>query len=246
MIRGRKKKIAIVGGGYAALSAAFRLIESNENLEVSVYTPGWRLGGQSATSRCLIGYPNPKRPYVKGFRIEEKHPQFWDGAYHESFSLIQRVYDYWRPGDKLAWKDCFDTASVVDIPGETDDTVLSEMWRFDQQPAPGKPGDFRRRSVGESLFIGSQYAMTGLRSLGMLSEYDSTRSRQLVPFGLNDWLMPAVRYLEPVVLSLALQMAETVRMLIFRTDSDLSVQSNADPLKLMSNKIRSLIDSWTR
>src|SRR5687768_17134977 len=53
-VTGRKPKIAIIGGGPAALSAAFHLTaEENwqDRYEVTVYQLGWRLGGKGATGR---------------------------------------------------------------------------------------------------------------------------------------------------------------------------------------------------
>jgi uncharacterized protein with NAD-binding domain and iron-sulfur cluster len=44
------KKVAILGGGPAALAAAFDLAEDPDN-EVTVYTAGWRLGGKCASGR---------------------------------------------------------------------------------------------------------------------------------------------------------------------------------------------------
>ena len=49
-----RKKIAILGGGIAALSAAFELTEldpDRELFDITVYTIGWRLGGKGAVGR---------------------------------------------------------------------------------------------------------------------------------------------------------------------------------------------------
>jgi len=49
-----KKRIAILGGGGAALSAAYHLTRTPElraQHDVTIYQMGWRLGGQGASGR---------------------------------------------------------------------------------------------------------------------------------------------------------------------------------------------------
>ncbi len=44
-----KKKVAILGGGIGALTSAFQLTNTpnwKDELEVTVYQMGWRLGGK--------------------------------------------------------------------------------------------------------------------------------------------------------------------------------------------------------
>ena len=51
-----KKKIAILGGGAAALSAAFGLTEKpgwKDQYEITVYQLGWRLGGKGGAAELL-------------------------------------------------------------------------------------------------------------------------------------------------------------------------------------------------
>src|SRR5262249_38170781 len=80
-----QKKIAILGGGIAALSAAFELTEldpNNELFDITVYTIGWRLGGKGAVGR------NAKA----GNRAEEHGLHVWTGFYDNAFHLVDRVY----------------------------------------------------------------------------------------------------------------------------------------------------------
>ena len=69
---GKRQKIAILGGGMAALAAAFELTgqpDWKEKYEVTVYQLGWRLGGKGASSRGKYG------------RIEEHGLHVWLGSY---------------------------------------------------------------------------------------------------------------------------------------------------------------------
>ena len=76
-------KVAIIGGGMAALSAAWRLSEpaSRDRFEsITVYQRGWRLGGKAASSRGPNG------------RIEEHGLHIWLGSYENAFALLRECY----------------------------------------------------------------------------------------------------------------------------------------------------------
>src|ERR1700688_108808 len=51
----QSEKVAILGGGPAAITAAFALTapELENRFEVTVYLPGWRLGGKCASGRNM-------------------------------------------------------------------------------------------------------------------------------------------------------------------------------------------------
>ncbi len=110
---GAVEKVAILGGGIGALSAAFELTDPSlkGRYSVTVYQPGWRLGGKCASGRggdCK--------------RIEEHGLHVWFGFYDNAFDLIQRCYEQWRPaaGSPFqAWTDAFKPCS---------DIVLFESW----------------------------------------------------------------------------------------------------------------------
>ncbi len=66
----KRKKIAILGGGAGAMSAAFGLTERpnwQDEYEITVYQMGWRLGGKGASGRNL----------KLGSRIEEHAHLGW-------------------------------------------------------------------------------------------------------------------------------------------------------------------------
>lgn len=76
--------MAILGGGMAGLSAAWRLSEDGwqSHFEsITVYQRGWRLGGKAASSRGQHG------------RIEEHGLHVWLGSYENAFALLRECYD---------------------------------------------------------------------------------------------------------------------------------------------------------
>jgi len=83
------KKIAILGGGMASLAAAFELTSRpgwRDEMEVTVYQMGHRLGGKCASSRV------PTTGDGRGSRIEEHGLHVWFGFYQNAFRLIRRCY----------------------------------------------------------------------------------------------------------------------------------------------------------
>lgn len=81
-----KIKIAVLGGGVGAVTAAFEITESprwQDKYEITFYQLGWRLGGKGASGR------NQKA----GDRIEEHGLHMWFGYYENSFNAMRRCYE---------------------------------------------------------------------------------------------------------------------------------------------------------
>ncbi|MBX7078389.1 MAG: NAD(P)-binding protein [Nannocystaceae bacterium] len=79
---GRKLRVAVLGGGPAALAAAFWLGRQRDRFEVSLYTMGHRLGGKCAASR------NPDACD----RIEEHGLHAFPGFYRNAFRTVRALY----------------------------------------------------------------------------------------------------------------------------------------------------------
>jgi uncharacterized protein with NAD-binding domain and iron-sulfur cluster len=80
-------RVAIVGGGMAALATAAELLRepgAAERFDVTLYQLGWRVGGKGASGRNL--QPG------QGMRIEEHGLHVWFGCYDHAWSLLQRCY----------------------------------------------------------------------------------------------------------------------------------------------------------
>lgn len=128
------EKIAIVGGGVAAMTAAFYLTDQpgwqNER-EVTVYQMGWRLGGKGASGRNA----------QLGQRIEEHGLHIWFGFYDNAFKTIQRAYELLdRPeGAPLrTWRDAFKQQHFITLTEPVGDRWA--LWPIDTPPMPGDPG----------------------------------------------------------------------------------------------------------
>lgn len=101
-----RTRVVVLGGGQAALTAAFQLTDPanprHREFDVTVYQIGWRLGGKGATGRNTD-------PGFHG-RIEEHGFHNWFGFYDNSFRQIQDCYaELGRaPGTPLAtWQEAF-------------------------------------------------------------------------------------------------------------------------------------------
>src|SRR5499427_7499892 len=97
---GKPIRVAVIGGGCAALTTAFELSrpEHAGRYQVTVYQMGWRLGGKGASGRGPSG------------RIEEHGLHLWMGFYENAFRLLRECYgelDRAPTAPIGAWTDAF-------------------------------------------------------------------------------------------------------------------------------------------
>src|SRR5215468_9389155 len=87
-----RKKIAILGGGMAGLSAAYQLTKTpalRAQHDITVYQLGWRLGGKAASGRDDLG-----RNLEHGLHV-------WFGCYEKTFQMLKELYAANPPGGTL-------------------------------------------------------------------------------------------------------------------------------------------------
>ena len=126
------QKIAVLGGGAGALTAAFHLTEQanwQDRYDITVYQMGWRLGGKGASGRNAD----------IGQRIEEHGLHIWFGFYDNAFDLMQKTYGALNraPGSPLAtWRDAFKPQNFIALTEKIDGD-----WRIWPIQTPNKPGE---------------------------------------------------------------------------------------------------------
>lgn len=134
MTDARPIEVAIVGGGCAAITTAFELTRPSHRgrYRVTVYQPGWRLGGKGASGRGVND------------RIEEHGLHVWMGFYENAFRLMRECYaelDRDPATCRIAsWRDAF---FPDELTGLADRSPRGEWlhWTAQLPPAPGTPGD---------------------------------------------------------------------------------------------------------
>lgn len=127
-------KVAVVGGGCAAMATAFELSrpEHGGRYAVTVYQEGWRLGGKGASGRGPSG------------RIEEHGLHVWLGHYDNAFRMMRECYAELAAADGGSvygdWQDAFIRESDVGLFSPTEQGGWQDWGcRFPEQP--GLPGD---------------------------------------------------------------------------------------------------------
>jgi uncharacterized protein with NAD-binding domain and iron-sulfur cluster len=146
-----RRRVVILGGGIAALAAAWELSAPGHRDEIesiTVYQRGWRLGGKGASSRGVHG------------RIEEHGLHVWLGYYENAFRLVRECYaELDRPRTDPTspiprWDDAFRPASTIGL-GELHDGD----WRHwvahfaENGQRPGEPdADARPMTAAELLW----------------------------------------------------------------------------------------------
>jgi uncharacterized protein with NAD-binding domain and iron-sulfur cluster len=127
-------EVAIVGGGCAAITAAFELTrpEHAGRYRVTIFQQGWRLGGKGASGRGPAG------------RIEEHGLHVWLGFYENAFRLLRECYtELGRDPDSCpiaTWRDAFLADPHLGM-GATARDGRWLLWTALFPPAPGLPGD---------------------------------------------------------------------------------------------------------
>lgn len=129
-----KQRIAILGGGMAALSAAYQLTKTQalrDDHDVTLYQMGWRLGGKAASSRNQYD-----RNIEHGLHV-------WFGFYENTFQMVQEVYAARDPGVDWAlktWQDAVKPQNFTPLGTKNADGTWSNFpltWPSNL----GTPGD---------------------------------------------------------------------------------------------------------
>ncbi len=140
----KKEKIAVLGGGVSAMTAAFAITSQPDwqsRYELTVYQMGWRLGGKGASGRNAKDHQ----------RIEEHGLHIWFGFYENAFKVMRDAYgELDRPKDAplATWLDAFKPHSFVVVEEHIKDQW--KTWPIEFPMKAGLPGNGREMlSIGQ-------------------------------------------------------------------------------------------------
>jgi uncharacterized protein with NAD-binding domain and iron-sulfur cluster len=130
-----RRKIVILGGGVASLTAAVHLTDQpgwDRKYDITLYQYGWRLGGKGASGRRRDAH----------LRNEEHGLHVWFGFYENAFSTLRGVYDELDlPPDypirtvDQAFKPHWDNCQIMEnVEGDW------RVWAVKFPPHSGEPG----------------------------------------------------------------------------------------------------------
>jgi uncharacterized protein with NAD-binding domain and iron-sulfur cluster len=159
------RRIAVLGGGVAAMTAVFYLTEQpgwQNRYDITVYQMGWRLGGKCASGRNARA----------GRRIEEHGLHVWFGSYENAFAMIRRIYDLLdRPeGAPLrTWQDALKPHSYLALAEKIQDEW--KIWPMEFPEKRGVPGDGGEEITPWQMALtilewGREWSMELLKALG--------------------------------------------------------------------------------
>jgi uncharacterized protein with NAD-binding domain and iron-sulfur cluster len=129
-----RQKIAVLGGGVGAMSAAFHLTDRpgwQDRYDITVYQMGWRLGGKGASGRNAD----------VAQRTEEHGLHIWFGFYDNAFALMQKAYtELGRPSSAplATWQDAFKPQRFIALTEKIDGQW--KVWPIETPSVPGLPG----------------------------------------------------------------------------------------------------------
>lgn len=138
-----KRRIAILGGGVAGLTAAYQLTNPDQPdpPEVTLYQLGWRLGG-----KCASG-----RDQYAGDRVQEHGLHVFFGFYDNTFAMLRDCYQQLDlSGDrfKTIW-DALAPYDQITVMETVDGQQLP--WVLNCPQLPGQPGDPNPPSVWSTI-----------------------------------------------------------------------------------------------
>jgi uncharacterized protein with NAD-binding domain and iron-sulfur cluster len=124
-----RKKVAILGGGPAAMAAMMDLSKYPERYQLTLYQAGWRLGGKCASGRGFsspLAKPDEKpQPWL---RNQEHGLHMALGFYENFFDLLRQAYDNLGRSDEWALRRW------------TDAVAPRQCFTLEERPWPGFGG----------------------------------------------------------------------------------------------------------
>lgn len=229
-------EVAVIGGGCAAMTAAFELTrpEHGGRYRVTVYQQGWRLGGKGASGRGPAD------------RIEEHGLHIWMGFYENAFRVMRECYGELGRDPAACriatWRDAFFPASELGLAERSNAPEGGwSSWVASFPPLPGLPGDPLTQenpfTVTGYLWRSAQLLLTLFQSVG--PQAPEPASSPLSPESLLSALGRLVRYGGLASLGGLLEGLRALQMLF-------GVWSRTPPQPGSENLLSGLVDALGR
>lgn len=130
----QRTRVAILGGGIGALTAALELSDPDQKgrYDITVYQLGWRLGGKCASGRNRLDHD----------AIQEHGLHVFFGFYDNAFQVLRSCYEELGRDASSPFPTLFDALARNDSL-----TLMEEVggrwepWAINCPPLPGLPGD---------------------------------------------------------------------------------------------------------
>ncbi|MEG4959384.1 MULTISPECIES: NAD(P)-binding protein [unclassified Microcoleus] len=159
----KKKKIAILGGGMASLTAAFELTSQpdwKEKYEIILYQMGWRLGGKGASGRNMNAQA----------RIEEHGLHILMGVYENTFRVMRQCYQELGRSEDIplaTWQNAFKPHNFIAFPEYINKQWV--LWPYDFPTNNLLPGESDKLpSVWESVCLLIEFMVDQFKSSSYL------------------------------------------------------------------------------
>jgi uncharacterized protein with NAD-binding domain and iron-sulfur cluster len=199
-----RKRIAILGGGMAALVTAYELSKLRDNGEprydITVYQQGWRLGGKGASGRNA----------TQGDRIEEHGLHVLFGCYENTFRILREIYGAQlgaaigkinderqtkkqRPIAVLSYDEAFHGHSQIATYEPLEGGWSQHPWMIGFPVRDGEPGDGRGTHMSASSVIRLLLAWVrrfvgDWRAAGEGEPLEPPRELEALLSWIEDWL----------------------------------------------------------
>lgn len=168
-------RVAVLGGGPAALAAAWELTNPEQNgaYDVTVHQLGWRLGGKCASGRNRDDHD----------RIEEHGLHAFFGYYDNAFEVLRAVYDERARVADTKYRTIFDALAPSDhMALAVKDGDAWTTWPIETPEMPGLPGGGDAPSVWEAMLRALEFLYDHYEKLAAVV------ARQSGGGGSSSWL----------------------------------------------------------
>lgn len=196
MLSPPKRKIAILGGGMGAMSAAWAITQMHDwsvRFDVTVYQRGWRLGGRAASGRNMAAHG----------RVEEHGLHLWSGSFTQAIGMMRDCYEELAalglraPEAALGTFDkAFKPLNHLFVPEavqQPDDDTAQEPWRINAPTAgngtlDAAPATYMARleSLLESLKPEAAGSETAQRRLRIVLDLGTAAVRGMTADGVAE------------------------------------------------------------